>query len=101
MGYPTGFDTDLDSMSADEKSDSEGKSETSTHSSNNTPHSTDSSNTLEVHRQSQVLIRTFAGTHILTQILISAFLTLWNRTGVTVLMVSLIYCNKSDIEPNT
>ncbi|KAG5834555.1 hypothetical protein ANANG_G00262730 [Anguilla anguilla] len=28
MGYPTGFDTDLDSMSADEKSDGEGKSET-------------------------------------------------------------------------
>lgn len=50
MGYPTGFDTDLDSMSADEKSDGEGKSETSTHSSNNnTLHASDSSNTLEVH----------------------------------------------------
>lgn len=48
MGYPTGFDTDLDSMSADEKSDGEGKSESSTHSSNNTTHSSDSSNTLEV-----------------------------------------------------
>ncbi|KAI4876392.1 hypothetical protein NFI96_017852, partial [Prochilodus magdalenae] len=55
MGYPTGFDTDLDSMSADEKSDSEGKSETSTHSSNNTPHSTDSSNTLEVRTQGPIL----------------------------------------------
>uniref|UniRef100_A0A3B1IGU7 Spermatid perinuclear RNA binding protein n=1 Tax=Astyanax mexicanus TaxID=7994 RepID=A0A3B1IGU7_ASTMX len=54
MGYPTGFDTDLDSMSADEKSDSEGKSETSTHSSNNTPH-TDSSNTLEVRTQGPIL----------------------------------------------
>ncbi|KAG9263272.1 spermatid perinuclear RNA-binding protein-like [Astyanax mexicanus] len=55
MGYPTGFDTDLDSMSADEKSDSEGKSETSTHSCNNTPHSTDSSNTLEVRTQGPIL----------------------------------------------
>ncbi|XP_066506818.1 spermatid perinuclear RNA-binding protein isoform X2 [Hoplias malabaricus] len=55
MGYPTGFDTDLDSMSADEKSDSEGKSETSTHSSNNTPHATDSSNTLEVRTQGPIL----------------------------------------------
>ncbi|KAF7700768.1 spermatid perinuclear RNA-binding protein isoform X1 [Silurus meridionalis] len=53
MGYPTGFDTDLDSMSADEKSDSEGKSETSTHSSNNTSHSTDS--TLEVRTQGPIL----------------------------------------------
>lgn len=34
-------------MSADEKSDGEGKSESSTHSSNNTSHS-DNSNTLEV-----------------------------------------------------
>ncbi|XP_058267446.1 spermatid perinuclear RNA-binding protein isoform X1 [Hemibagrus wyckioides] len=55
MGYPTGFDTDLDSMSADEKSDSEGKSETSTHSSNNTSHSTDSSSTLEVRTQGPIL----------------------------------------------
>ncbi|KAF5887698.1 spermatid perinuclear RNA-binding protein isoform X1, partial [Clarias magur] len=55
MGYPTGFDTDLDSMSADEKSDSEGKSETSTHLSNNTSHSTDSSNTLEVRTQGPIL----------------------------------------------
>uniref|UniRef100_A0A4W4FAR1 Spermatid perinuclear RNA-binding protein n=1 Tax=Electrophorus electricus TaxID=8005 RepID=A0A4W4FAR1_ELEEL len=55
MGYLTGFDTDLDSMSADEKSDSEGKSETSTHSSNNTSHSTDSSNTLEVRTQGPIL----------------------------------------------
>ncbi|KAM9456619.1 spermatid perinuclear RNA-binding protein isoform 3-T5 [Clarias gariepinus] len=55
MGYPTGFDTDLDSMSADEKSDNEGKSETSTHLSNNTSHSTDSSNTLEVRTQGPIL----------------------------------------------
>ncbi|XP_062333520.1 spermatid perinuclear RNA-binding protein isoform X2 [Osmerus eperlanus] len=55
MGYPTGFDADLDSMSADEKSDGEGKSETSTHSSNNTPHSTDNSNTLEVRTQGPIL----------------------------------------------
>ncbi|XP_031434110.1 spermatid perinuclear RNA-binding protein [Clupea harengus] len=55
MGYPTGFDTDLDSMSADEKSDGEGKSESSTNSSNNTSHSTDSSNTLEVRTQGPIL----------------------------------------------
>uniref|UniRef100_A0A8C1Y0X6 Spermatid perinuclear RNA-binding protein n=1 Tax=Cyprinus carpio TaxID=7962 RepID=A0A8C1Y0X6_CYPCA len=55
MGYPTGFDTDLDSMSADEKSDGEGKNETSTHSSNNTSHSLDSSNTLEVRTQGPIL----------------------------------------------
>lgn len=48
MGYPTGFDSDLDPMSSDEKSDGEGKSETSSHTSNNPTHSTDSSNTLEV-----------------------------------------------------
>lgn len=47
MGYPTGFDSDLDPMSSDEKSDGEGKSETSSHTSNNPTHS-DSSNTLEV-----------------------------------------------------
>uniref|UniRef100_A0A8D0CKA7 Spermatid perinuclear RNA-binding protein n=1 Tax=Scleropages formosus TaxID=113540 RepID=A0A8D0CKA7_SCLFO len=56
MGYPTGFDADLDSMSADEKSDGEGKSETSTNSSNNTANSTtDSSNTLEVRTQGPIL----------------------------------------------
>lgn len=48
MGYPTGFDSDLDPMSSDEKSDGEGKSETSLHTSNNPTHSSDSSNTLEV-----------------------------------------------------
>lgn len=48
MGYPTGFDSDLDPMSSDEKSDSEGKSETSSHSGNNQTHSSDGSNTLEV-----------------------------------------------------
>lgn len=47
MGYPTGFDSDLDPMSSDEKSDGEGKSDTSSHTSNNPTHS-DSSNTLEV-----------------------------------------------------
>ncbi|KAI1904785.1 hypothetical protein AGOR_G00009260 [Albula goreensis] len=56
MGYPTGFDNDLDSMSADEKSDGEGKSEMSTNSSNNTSNSTtDSSNTLEVRTQGPIL----------------------------------------------
>ncbi|XP_041090169.1 spermatid perinuclear RNA-binding protein-like isoform X1 [Polyodon spathula] len=57
MGYPTGFDTDMESMSADEKSDSEGKNETvPTNSSNNTANSTtDSSNTLEVRTQGPIL----------------------------------------------
>ncbi|XP_057176585.1 spermatid perinuclear RNA-binding protein isoform X2 [Triplophysa rosa] len=55
MGYPTGFDTDLDSMSADEKSDGEGKSEATTHLSNNTSHSSDNSNTLEVRTQGPIL----------------------------------------------
>lgn len=48
MGYPTGFDSDLDPLSSDEKSDGEGKSETSSHTSNNPTHSSDGSNTLEV-----------------------------------------------------
>lgn len=47
MGYPTGFDSDLDPMSSDEKSDGESKSETSSHTSNNPTHP-DSPNTLEV-----------------------------------------------------
>ncbi|XP_034048019.1 spermatid perinuclear RNA-binding protein isoform X2 [Thalassophryne amazonica] len=55
MGCPTGFDSDLDPMSSDEKSDGEGKSETSTHSSNNPTHSSDSSNTLEVRTQGPIL----------------------------------------------
>ncbi|KAF7216964.1 spermatid perinuclear RNA-binding protein isoform X1 [Nothobranchius furzeri] len=55
MGYPTGFDSDLDPMSSDEKSDSEGKSETSSHSSNNPTHSSDGSNTLEVRTQGPIL----------------------------------------------
>ncbi|XP_044029931.1 spermatid perinuclear RNA-binding protein isoform X2 [Siniperca chuatsi] len=55
MGYPTGFDTDLDPMSSDEKSDGEGKSETSSHTSNNPTHSTDNSNTLEVRTQGPIL----------------------------------------------
>uniref|UniRef100_A0A3Q3KB48 Spermatid perinuclear RNA-binding protein n=1 Tax=Monopterus albus TaxID=43700 RepID=A0A3Q3KB48_MONAL len=55
MGYPTGFDSDLDPMSSDEKSDGEGKSETSSHSSNNPTHSSDSSNTLEVRTQGPIL----------------------------------------------
>ncbi|KAM8871652.1 spermatid perinuclear RNA-binding protein isoform 1-T3 [Synchiropus picturatus] len=54
MGYPTGFDSDLDPMSSDEKSDGEGKSESSTTSSNNATHSTDS-NTLEVRTQGPIL----------------------------------------------
>lgn len=55
MGYPTGFDSDLDPMSSDEKSDGEGKNETSSHGSNNPTHSTDSSNTLEVGTEERVL----------------------------------------------
>uniref|UniRef100_A0A3Q3XRB2 Spermatid perinuclear RNA-binding protein n=1 Tax=Mola mola TaxID=94237 RepID=A0A3Q3XRB2_MOLML len=55
MGYPTGFDSDLDPMSSDEKSDGEGKSETSLHTSNNPTQSSDSSNTLEVRTQGPIL----------------------------------------------
>uniref|UniRef100_A0A3Q2YJ81 Spermatid perinuclear RNA-binding protein n=1 Tax=Hippocampus comes TaxID=109280 RepID=A0A3Q2YJ81_HIPCM len=55
MGYPTGFDSDLDPMSSDEKSDGEGKSETSSHTSNNASHSSDGSNTLEVRTQGPIL----------------------------------------------
>uniref|UniRef100_A0A8D0DGZ1 Spermatid perinuclear RNA-binding protein n=1 Tax=Sander lucioperca TaxID=283035 RepID=A0A8D0DGZ1_SANLU len=55
MGYPTGFDSDLDPMSSDEKSDGEGKNETSSHTSNKPTHSTDSSNTLEVRTQGPIL----------------------------------------------
>ncbi|XP_048678697.1 spermatid perinuclear RNA-binding protein isoform X3 [Caretta caretta] len=49
MGYPTGFDADIECMSSDEKSDTEGKNETvSSNSSNNTGNSTiDTSSTLE------------------------------------------------------
>lgn len=49
MGYPTGFDSDLDPLSSDEKSDGEGKSET--HSNN--PTQSDGSNTLEVRRSDE------------------------------------------------
>ncbi|KAG8447868.1 hypothetical protein GDO86_015107 [Hymenochirus boettgeri] len=57
MGYPTGFDTDMECLSSDEKSDSEGKNETvSSSSSNNTGScTTDSSNTLEVRTQGPIL----------------------------------------------
>ncbi|KAG7257255.1 hypothetical protein CRUP_029818, partial [Coryphaenoides rupestris] len=59
MGYPTGFDSDLDPMSSDEKSDGEGKSETSaTSAGGNATHSTtssDGSNTLEVRTQGPIL----------------------------------------------
>ena len=49
MGYPTGFDSDLDPMSSDERSDGEGKSETTTtNAGSHATHSSDSSNTLEV-----------------------------------------------------
>lgn len=58
MGYPTGFDSDLDPMSSDEKSDGEGKSETSSHSSNNPTHTTDSSNTLEVRVETRAVCPT-------------------------------------------
>ncbi|XP_025050011.1 spermatid perinuclear RNA-binding protein isoform X7 [Alligator sinensis] len=49
MGYPTGFDADIECMSSDEKSDNEGKNETvSSISSNNTGNPTvDTSTTLE------------------------------------------------------
>ncbi|XP_044295665.1 spermatid perinuclear RNA-binding protein, partial [Varanus komodoensis] len=50
MGYPTGFDADMECTSSDEKSDTEGKSETvSSSASNNSGNSTiDTSATLEV-----------------------------------------------------
>ncbi|XP_048368223.1 spermatid perinuclear RNA-binding protein isoform X3 [Sphaerodactylus townsendi] len=57
MGYPTGFDVDLECTSSDEKSDTEGKNETiSSNSSNNTGNSTiDTSATLEVRTQGPIL----------------------------------------------
>ncbi|XP_042710349.2 spermatid perinuclear RNA-binding protein isoform X11 [Chrysemys picta bellii] len=57
MGYPTGFDADIECMSSDEKSDTEGKNETvSSNSSNNTGNSTiDTSSTLEVRTQGPIL----------------------------------------------
>ncbi|XP_071981156.1 spermatid perinuclear RNA-binding protein isoform X2 [Engystomops pustulosus] len=57
MGYPTGFDTDMECLSSDEKSDSEGKNETvSSNSGSNTgSSSTDGSNTLEVRTQGPIL----------------------------------------------
>ncbi|XP_062268820.1 spermatid perinuclear RNA-binding protein isoform X1 [Platichthys flesus] len=58
MGYPTGFDSDLDPMSSDEKSDGEGKSDTSSHTSNNPTHTSDSSNTLEVGNKKRTEVRT-------------------------------------------
>ncbi|NP_001087171.1 spermatid perinuclear RNA-binding protein [Xenopus laevis] len=56
MGYPTGFDTDLECLSSDEKSDSEGKNETSFSSSSNiTGNSNADNNTLEVRTQGPIL----------------------------------------------
>uniref|UniRef100_A0A7M4EWQ0 Spermatid perinuclear RNA-binding protein n=1 Tax=Crocodylus porosus TaxID=8502 RepID=A0A7M4EWQ0_CROPO len=57
MGYPTGFDADIECMSSDEKSDNEGKNETvSSISSNNTGNPTvDTSTTLEVRTQGPIL----------------------------------------------
>ncbi|NXG76517.1 STRBP protein, partial [Baryphthengus martii] len=57
MGYPTGFDADVECMSSDEKSDTEGKNETiSSISSNNTGNTTaDTSATLEVRTQGPIL----------------------------------------------
>ncbi|XP_062816064.1 spermatid perinuclear RNA-binding protein isoform X3 [Anolis carolinensis] len=57
MGYPTGFDADMECTSSDEKSDTEGKTETvSSNSSNNTGNSTiDTSATLEVRTQGPIL----------------------------------------------
>ncbi|XP_062361611.1 spermatid perinuclear RNA-binding protein isoform X1 [Cinclus cinclus] len=58
MGYPTGFDADVECVSSDEKSDTEGKNETtsSISSNNNTGNSTaDTSTTLEVRTQGPIL----------------------------------------------
>ncbi|NXM60092.1 STRBP protein, partial [Illadopsis cleaveri] len=57
MGYPTGFDADVECVSSDEKSDTEGKNETSSISSNNnTGNATaDTSATLEVRTQGPIL----------------------------------------------
>uniref|UniRef100_A0A8C9EX07 Spermatid perinuclear RNA-binding protein n=1 Tax=Pavo cristatus TaxID=9049 RepID=A0A8C9EX07_PAVCR len=57
MGYPTGFDADVECVSSDEKSDNEGKNESvSSISSNNTGNSTaDTSATLEVRTQGPIL----------------------------------------------
>ncbi|KAM6316423.1 spermatid perinuclear RNA-binding protein isoform 1-T4 [Podargus strigoides] len=57
MGYPTGFDADVECVSSDEKSDTEGKNETmSSISSNNTGNTTsDTSATLEVRTQGPIL----------------------------------------------
>uniref|UniRef100_A0A8C4Z3T7 Spermatid perinuclear RNA-binding protein n=1 Tax=Gadus morhua TaxID=8049 RepID=A0A8C4Z3T7_GADMO len=55
MGYPTGFDSDLDPMSSDERSDGEGKSETTANAGSQPTHSSDSSNTLEVRTQGPIL----------------------------------------------
>ena len=57
MGYPAGFDADIECMSSDEKSDNEGKIETvSSNSSNNTGNSTtETSSTLEVRTQGPIL----------------------------------------------
>uniref|UniRef100_A0A8C5WYJ5 Spermatid perinuclear RNA-binding protein n=1 Tax=Laticauda laticaudata TaxID=8630 RepID=A0A8C5WYJ5_LATLA len=57
MGYPTGFDADMECTSSDEKSDTEVKNETvSSHLSNNNGNSTvDTSATLEVRTQGPIL----------------------------------------------
>ncbi|XP_058015244.1 spermatid perinuclear RNA-binding protein isoform X1 [Ahaetulla prasina] len=57
MGYPTGFDADMDCTSSDEKSDTEGKNETlsSTTSNNNGNSTVDTSATLEVRTQGPIL----------------------------------------------
>ncbi|XP_063140781.1 spermatid perinuclear RNA-binding protein isoform X1 [Rattus norvegicus] len=57
MGYPTGFDADIECMSSDEKSDNESKNDTvSSNSSNNTGNcTTETSSTLEVRTQGPIL----------------------------------------------
>eukprot|EP00079_Xenopus_tropicalis_P019233 XP_012808673.1 PREDICTED: spermatid perinuclear RNA-binding protein isoform X4 [Xenopus tropicalis] len=56
MGYPTGFDTDMECLSSDEKSDSEGKNDTVFSSSSNiTGSSNADNNTLEVRTQGPIL----------------------------------------------
>ncbi|XP_053328399.1 spermatid perinuclear RNA-binding protein isoform X2 [Spea bombifrons] len=55
MGYPTGFDADMECLSSDEKSDNEGKSESCNSSSNTGSSTADSSNTLEVRTQGPIL----------------------------------------------
>lgn len=76
MGYPTGFDADVECVSSDEKSDTEGKNETtsSISSNNNTGNSTaDTSATLEVRIALKVL-KTGVGFHFSLGLVFSVLL---------------------------